>query len=68
MSVTGNHWNPIVNVGVAVAGTEMKTLKPGLDQVRVSRVRRTDIPLSGYSILIVEDEPLIALNVNAAKH
>ena len=44
----------------------MKTLKPALDQVRVSRERRTDIPLAGYSILIVEDEPLIALDVHAA--
>ena len=44
----------------------MKTLKPALDQVRVSRERRTDTALSGYSILIVEDEPLIALDVHAA--
>jgi DNA-binding response OmpR family regulator len=44
----------------------MRTPKPRQDQGRRFGERISWGPLSGYSVLIVEDEPLIALDVHAA--
>jgi|RhiMethySRZTD1v2_1073278.scaffolds.fasta_scaffold41529_6 DNA-binding response OmpR family regulator len=44
----------------------MRTPKPRRDQGRGLGERISWGPLSGYSVLIVEDEPLIALDVHAA--
>ena len=54
--------------GVAVRGTRprMRTPKLRRDQGRRLGERISWGPLSGYSVLIVEDEPLIALDVHAA--